>query len=156
MNRLARSFAVSAMLLGLTVAASTSATAEEEKKLSPTAEAGRQEFNTYCVPCHGESAKGNGVAAAALKEPPADLTLIAARRDGKFDQVEIAEIIDGREKMPAHGTREMPIWGDHLDDDAPDEGDKESLVQGRVALLVAYLETIQVEAPTDGKGAPDQ
>ena len=117
--------------------------------MTPLQEAGRQEFNTYCVPCHGVGAQGNGVAAPALKDPPADLTLIAARREGKFDAGEVAEIIDGREKMPVHGTREMPIWGKRLGGDAAETNDEESLTQGRVALLVAYLEAIQRKAPTE-------
>lgn len=150
MNQLARSFLAAALFV--TTIGLASVASADEQKLSPTAEAGRQEFNIYCVPCHGESAKGDGVAAAALKDKPADLTLIAARRGGKFDKEVVAEIIDGRQDMPAHGSREMPIWGDHLGADAVDQGDAESLTQGRVALLVAYLETIQVEAPKEGSG----
>ena len=151
MEHLGRSLATMALLVGLVAATPAPAAAQKQKKaLTPTAEAGRQEFNTYCVPCHGTDAKGHGVAAPALKDPPADLTKIAARRGGKFDPAEIAEIIDGRLKMPAHGTREMPIWGDHLGEDAADVSDEESLVQGRVALLVAYLETIQQKAPAKG------
>lgn len=148
MNHVARSLI--AVLVAVSVG-STASVAAAEEALSPTAEAGRQEFNIYCVPCHGESATGNGVAAAALKDPPADLTMIAVRNGGTFDAAEVAKIIDGREKMPAHGSREMPIWGDHLDDDADEAGDRESLVQGRVALLVAYLETIQAKAPAKKK-----
>lgn len=150
MNHLARSFTAAALFACTLSLASTAAA--DDKKLSPTAEAGRQEFNTYCVPCHGESATGNGVAAAALKDKPADLTMIAVRNDGKWDAAKVAETIDGRQDMPAHGSREMPIWGDHLGADAEDDGDAESLTQGRVALLVAYLETIQVEAPKEGSG----
>ena len=125
----------------------------QDKKLTPIQDAGRQEFNTYCVPCHGVDAKGQGVAAQALKDPPADLTLIAARRGGKFDTVEVAEIIDGRESMPIHGTREMPVWGKRLGEDASEASDEESLTQGRVALLVAYLEAIQEKAPADAGAA---
>ena len=121
----------------------------EGEALTPLQDAGRQEFNTYCVPCHGVDGQGKGVAAPALKDPPADLTLIAARRGGKFDAGEVAEIIDGREKMPVHGTREMPIWGARLGDDATEANDEESLTQGRVALLVAYLEAIQRKAPAE-------
>lgn len=152
MNHLARSFTAAAFFLATMGLVLPSTAVAGDKKLSPTAEAGRQEFNIYCVPCHGESAKGDGVAAAALKEKPADLTMIAARAGGTFDPEKVAEIIDGRQDMPAHGSREMPIWGDHLGADAEDEGDQESLTQGRVALLVAYLETLQVEAPAEGSG----
>lgn len=147
MIHLARSFTAASLALGL--ALPSLALAEQ---LSPTAEAGRQEFNTYCVPCHGTSGTGDGVAAKALKSKPADLTRIAERNGGTFDAAKVAEIIDGRADMPAHGSREMPIWGDHLGEDAADQADSESLVQGRVALLVAYLETIQVKAPAEGSG----
>jgi len=34
-------------------------------KTSPTS--GKQMFTSYCAPCHGVDAKGNGPAAAALK-----------------------------------------------------------------------------------------
>lgn len=142
MKHPALSFLAAVVAVGLASAAQA-----DDKKLTPAAEAGRQEFNTYCVPCHGESAKGDGVAAAALKDKPADLTMIAARNGGRWDATAVAETIDGRRDMPAHGSREMPIWGKFLGQDAQDETDQESLIQGRVALLVAYLETIQVEAP---------
>jgi mono/diheme cytochrome c family protein len=153
MNRIAQWLALGVALGGAAVALVPHPARAEERVLSPTAEAGRQEFNIYCVSCHGEDAKGNGVAAPALKDKPADLTGIAARRGGTFDRVEVAEIVDGRQDMPAHGSREMPIWGDRLGEDATDSGDEESLAQGRVALLVAYLEAIQVPAPAGQKKA---
>lgn len=149
MNHLARPFAAVVLAFGLAL---PSLTLAEDKPLSPTAEAGRQEFNTYCVPCHGLSGTGNGVAAKALKDKPADLTRIAERNGGTFDAAKVAETIDGRKDMPAHGSREMPIWGEHLGEDAAEQSDEESLVQGRVALLVAYLETIQVDEPKEGSG----
>lgn len=149
MNHLARPFAAVVLAFGLAL---PSLTLAEDTPLSPTAEAGRQEFNTYCVPCHGLSGTGNGVAAKALKDKPADLTRIAQRNGGTFDAAKVAETIDGRKDMPAHGSREMPIWGEHLGEDAAEQSDEESLVQGRVALLVAYLETIQVDEPKEGSG----
>jgi mono/diheme cytochrome c family protein len=132
----------------------TPASGQTEQKLSPLAEAGREEFNTYCVPCHGRSGIGDGVAAQALKKPPADLTRIAARRGGKFPDDEIAAVIDGRSDVVAHGTRDMPIWGERFTDDTADPGDAESVTQGRVALLIAYLKGIQVDVPAQPKGAP--
>ena len=77
---------VATLSLGVvtTLLACTAALAEEQPKMSRMADAGRQEFNTYCVPCHGRSGIGDGVAASALKKPPADLTRIAFRRGGRF------------------------------------------------------------------------
>src|SRR3954468_8384772 len=35
---------------------------------------GKLMFTTYCAPCHGADARGNGPAASALKTRPTDLT----------------------------------------------------------------------------------
>lgn len=143
---------VSLLLLTMSLLVTARAGAADEK-LAPMAGAGREEFTTYCTPCHGSSGVGNGVAAAALKKPPADLTRIAARRGGVFPDDEIAAIIDGRTDIMAHGSRDMPIWGERFGDDATDPDEREPLTQGRVALLIAYLKTIQVDAPPPTKGA---
>src|SRR5271154_4968759 len=45
---------------------------------------GKETFLKYCASCHGEDAKGNGPAALALKPPPADLTTLSGRHDGKY------------------------------------------------------------------------
>ena len=58
--------------------------------------------------------------------------------------------------MAAHGTRDMPIWGERFGDDASDSDEREPLTQGRVALLVAYLKAIQVEVPDAKKAAEPQ
>ena len=104
---------------------------------------GRADFVEHCAPCHGMSGRGNGPAASSLKKPPADLTRIAERHGGRFPTGEISKFIDGRNEIPAHGSREMPIWGREFtarmgNDDIGDE-----LVRGRHLILVEYLETIQ-------------
>jgi mono/diheme cytochrome c family protein len=136
----------SPLLLAIALLA-TSSPSRAEQKLAPMAQAGREEFTTYCTPCHGHSGIGDGVAAPALKQPPADLTRIAARRNGRFPDDEIAAVIDGRSAVMAHGTRDMPIWGERFADDATDPDEQEPLTQGRVAVLIAYLKTIQVDVP---------
>ena len=141
-----------ALLLAISLLA-TSGSSRAEQKLPPMAGAGREEFTTYCTPCHGLSGIGDGVAAPALKKPPADLTRIAARRGGRFPDDEVAAVIDGRSDVVAHGTRDMPIWGERFGDDATDPDEREPLTQGRVALLIAYLKSIQVDVPDANKGA---
>ena len=68
-------------------------------------------FQSYCAPCHGKAAKGDGPAAAALKKAPADLTKISARNGGKFPDVKVKRYIEGLDEVAAHGTRDMPMWG---------------------------------------------
>ena len=72
---------------------------------------GSATFKAYCAQCHGVAGKGNGPAARALKVPPADLTTIAKRNGGRFPADAVKAIISGEHEMPAHGSREMPMWG---------------------------------------------
>lgn len=108
------------------------------------AEMGAAPFAQYCASCHGANARGDGPVASSLAKPPADLTRIAARRDGRFPKGEIAKIIDGRFAIGAHGTREMPVWGAVLGESVPDPEMSEELTRGTIAVLVEYLASIQV------------
>jgi mono/diheme cytochrome c family protein len=68
-------------------------------------------FISYCAACHGPEGKGNGPAAVALKQAPADLTRISARNGGKFPDTTVYRFIMGLDQVAAHGSRDMPIWG---------------------------------------------
>ncbi len=107
------------------------------------ADVGRGFFQQYCSGCHGLDGKGDGAFVPYLKAPPADLTTIAKRRGGTFPETEIAEIIDGRRRFPAHGTSEMPIWGQRFADAAPSPQAKLASARGQVIVIVAYLRSIQ-------------
>ena len=69
-------------------------------------------FQSYCAACHGKDATGNGPAAKALTKAPADLTRIAARNGGTYPEVRVKRYIEGLDEVPAHGSRDMPMWGD--------------------------------------------
>jgi mono/diheme cytochrome c family protein len=107
------------------------------------AEMGADPFSRYCASCHGDGGRGDGAVAATLRVAPADLTRIAARRDGQFPGGEIARFIDGRFSVSAHGTREMPIWGQRLGEAIPEAGLSEEITRGTIATLVEYLKSIQ-------------
>ena len=111
------------------------------------AERGRELFQRYCAACHGASAEGDGPAAPALRTAPPDLTRIAARRAGRFPDAEIASWIDGRFESPAHGTREMPVWGVQLRYELPASGLEEEIVRGQIEMLIEYLRSIQRPTP---------
>ena len=101
--------------------------------------AGQDLFREYCAVCHGNDAKGTGPAAAALKKKPADLTLISNKNSGKFPEVRVQRVINGEDELMAHGSREMPVWGQifrHM-------SSNEDLGAVRVYNLVKYIETIQ-------------
>jgi mono/diheme cytochrome c family protein len=104
---------------------------------------GKDNFQEYCAVCHGKDAQGKGPAAPALKTPPADLTTIAKRRQGKFPSLEVREIIEGNRQLSAHGDREMPMWGSVFRSIGAGMGDQTPVM--RVQNLVKYVESLQVK-----------
>ncbi len=46
--------------------------------------AGKQVFDTNCVPCHGQDAKGDGPAGASLSPKPANLQLTAKETSAQY------------------------------------------------------------------------
>ncbi|MDE3198197.1 MAG: c-type cytochrome [Acidobacteriota bacterium] len=101
---------------------------------------GSEMFQTYCAVCHGMDGKGNGPAATALNTAPADLTLLAQKHDGKFPKLEVRQFILGDSSVAAHGTRDMPMWGDILKSVGPGT---DGLVTLRVRNLSDYIEGMQ-------------
>ncbi len=110
------------------------------------ADVGGTFFRQYCTSCHGMEGRGDGPTAAVLKKPPADLTRIAARRGGEFPAAEIAMYIDGRFEVAAHGSREMPVWGQRFGAELGPGEQAQEVVRGRVIILVEYLKSIQQPA----------
>ncbi len=106
---------------------------------TPSALDGRGMFQLYCTSCHGKEGKGDGPAAAALKNAPADLTRISVRNAGTFPADKVRRFIEGREAVAGHGTREMPVWGGLF---AGIDRDSE-MATIRVAILADYLKSIQ-------------
>jgi mono/diheme cytochrome c family protein len=89
---------------------------------------GRMLYVRYCVSCHGPEGHGDAPVATVLRERPPDLTTLARRNEGWFEELRVQQIVDGR--LAAHGRREMPVWG-HL------------LTKGELVLLSEYLYSIQ-------------
>jgi mono/diheme cytochrome c family protein len=104
---------------------------------------GRDTFVRYCSACHGVSDHGDGPAAAVLQPPPADLTRMAQRRGGHFPVAEITAYIDGRRAVRAHGSQEMPVWGERFGEMLEGDALGEGVTQSSLRWLVAYLQTIQ-------------
>jgi mono/diheme cytochrome c family protein len=139
---------LSSLLLAVTTGSACATAGEESSVPVPDpllVEVGAELFSTYCASCHGVDARGDGPAAPALSTPPADLTRIAARSGGVFPESAIAKKIDGRFDLPAHGSREMPIWGARLADEIPGFATGDEVARGRIASLVEYLKSLQVD-----------
>ncbi|MCA3561260.1 MAG: cytochrome c [Aestuariivirga sp.] len=109
---------------------------------------GEHDFNMYCASCHGEDAKGSGPKAFSLTVKPPDLTTLTERY-GEFPKDKLVRMIDGRDPIPGHGEREMPVWGVWFKAESAQElggaeGDEAS-VQRRVGNLIGYIEGLQVK-----------
>lgn len=105
-----------------------------------SANSGSEMFASYCAPCHGKEGKGNGPAAAALKYPPANLTQLAKKNNGKFPADRVATVLRSGVSGGAHGSSDMPIWGPLF---SQVSGRDEAVVRMRIANLVKYLESLQ-------------
>jgi mono/diheme cytochrome c family protein len=110
---------------------------------------GRTTFRVSCANCHGEEGKGDGPIAPFMKVSVPDLTTIAARGGGEFPRDRVLRILDGRDEVPIHGPREMPIWGEVFQDPRVAGTDRglpeaqEDRARRRMEEVLAYLESIQ-------------
>jgi len=101
---------------------------------------GKEMYRAYCAACHGTDGKGGGPATAALKIPPTDLTLLSKNNGGKFPSIKVSSSIRGESATPAHGSKEMPVWGELFWNVS---GGHEGEVQQRVVNLTKYIESLQ-------------
>jgi mono/diheme cytochrome c family protein len=96
-------------------------------------------YRRHCASCHGVSGRGDGPAARSLATPPTDLTRL------RMSVQDLMQVIDGRTAVQAHGSSEMPVWGEvfeqvHLDSDH--------------AKRIALLEVQALADYTAGLGKP--
>ncbi len=104
-------------------------------------ESGKVMFETYCAVCHGKDGTGKGPAADSFKIPPANLTTLTERNGGRFPGDRVIKTISGDDAVRAHGSRDMPIWGNLF---SQMSGGKQSEVQLRITNLTKYVESLQV------------
>ena len=133
---------VAALVAGLVISrAQESKTTVKREAAPPTSPAsGKEMFTSYCASCHGKDAKGDGTAANALKQLPADLTTLAKRNGGKYPADKVNSILRGQTTLMAHGDQEMPVWGPVFW--RMSQGHEEQ-VQMRIGNLNHYLESLQ-------------
>lgn len=113
-----------------------------------TTSIGKMEFQKNCAACHGMEGKGDGPLIEFLKQTPPDLTLLSKKNGGVFPQERVYEWIRDPNRIRAHGTDEMPIWGERYSREiielyGPDYAGPGSSVRQRILELVFYLGTIQ-------------
>jgi mono/diheme cytochrome c family protein len=131
-----------------TVAAQDQTQGQPEKAIkhvpirSTSPVSGKEMYTAYCAVCHGTDGKGGGPAASALKVPPTDLTVLSKNNGGKYPALKVTSSIRGESATPAHGSKEMPVWGTLFwSMSSGHEGE----VQQRVGNLTKYIEFLQAK-----------
>ncbi len=103
---------------------------------------GRLAYESYCMSCHGTEAKGDGPVADLLTVSPPDLTLLSKQNNNAYPATLVYNQIDGRADTKAHGTREMPLWGNIWSEkDGMPQSDEQTDIQ--ISELVEYIRSIQ-------------
>lgn len=109
---------------------------------------GKIEYEQSCATCHGLDGKGRGSIAQTFQLSVPDITTLTRRNGGVFPVSRVYDVIDGREEVKAHGTRDMPIWGKLYSLSAAPRYDDyaynpEAAVRGRILALIDYLHRLQ-------------
>lgn len=127
-----------AVLAGALLAAATA--------LAPGARAqdpGKELYLRHCGSCHGPDGRGDGIAAPLMTPRPTDLSMLAQKSDGEFPMASVLASIDGRRDVPAHGTREMPIWGERFEAGASDPAARHAEARGKLLLIAEHVRALQ-------------
>jgi len=108
-------------------------------------EEGKSLYRQYCSACHGLDSDGKGPLASVLSPPPSNLTLLGDRYGLPLPKSRIAEFVDGRQEVRAHGSSDMPVWGKRMVDGPPSPG-ADAHTHGTILLILSYLESVQQRA----------
>ena len=115
---------------------------------------GQFEYQNSCVACHGVSGKGDGPVTDFLSGATVpDLTMLQSNNGGVFPVTAVFETIEGSDVASAHGTRDMPIWGDQFrqrvmrarDPQFSGSDSIDDFAQARILALIEYLSSIQAQ-----------
>jgi mono/diheme cytochrome c family protein len=137
-----------ALALGISMVffgAFTQAQRSTPTKLTANIAAGKELFYQHCSICHGEDAKGNGSmydpdsGEPSRRVPPANLTILSERNGGTFPANRVRNSIYVKDPVAAHGTPEMPAWGDVF----YSLKSRPQILEQRIRDLTAYIESVQ-------------
>jgi mono/diheme cytochrome c family protein len=112
---------------------------------------GKGEYEAACAVCHGFNGKDSGPVATQLKLHVPDLSVLAKANQGVFPFDRVYQIIDGRQEIKGHGTREMPVWGQAFRGQSSiyfqnyPQQDAESSARSRILALTEYVYRLQAK-----------
>jgi mono/diheme cytochrome c family protein len=105
---------------------------------------GQRVYRDYCAACHGEKGDGNGPAAAACKQKPADLRMLATHNEGKFPYKYFYSMMQFGTLLPtpAHGSSDMPVWMPLF---YPVDQSHKAIAEQRMRDIAGYIASLQVK-----------
>jgi mono/diheme cytochrome c family protein len=111
---------------------------------------GKREYDANCASCHGIKGTGDGPNTPYLTRVPTDLTKMARDNGGVLPVTRLYESIDGTLKVPGHGSRDMPTWGDTYRSRAAEyyvdiPYDPNAFVRARILALIEYISRLQAK-----------
>ena len=127
------------LLVSVIVFASAQIVSQRQSLIRPMD--GASIFGNYCATCHGLDGRGKGPVSKALKQEVPDLTRLSLRNHGAFPAIHVRTIImfGADDLLPAHGSKEMPIWGPIFHEIEFDQ----DLGNVRLENVTKHLESIQ-------------
>jgi mono/diheme cytochrome c family protein len=137
---------LSRVIATLLLASLTGCASNEPRPREIATLSGVELYEQLCSSCHGVTGEGDGPVAPLVKIGVPDLTRIAWRDGGEFPTEDVRRTIDGRFERPAHGPRDMPVWGWRFYDSAnTNDAQERARVDATINRLVEYLRSIQKE-----------
>jgi mono/diheme cytochrome c family protein len=97
---------------------------------------GKQMYTDYCAPGHGSDGKGHGPAAPAMKTAPTNLAFLAKDNPA---------VLSFGSETPAHGSKDMPVWGQLFHSLNWSSSVKQVEARQRINSLNSYLESLQTK-----------
>jgi mono/diheme cytochrome c family protein len=104
---------------------------------------GKEMYLKYCASCHGSQGKGDGPVSRDLKVKMPDLTALKRSNKGTYPVERVMSSIDGSRVVRAHGTRNMPVWGEVFRQEHEKEKYTELTSLLTAKLIAEYIGTLQ-------------
>src|SRR5262245_20964256 len=104
---------------------------------------GKEMYLKYCASCHGSEGKGGGPVSRDLKVKVPNLTLLRGNNKGAYPLDRVMSSIECSRPVRAHGTRNMPVWGEVFRQEHEKEKYTELTSLLKAKLIAEYVGTLQ-------------
>jgi len=144
--KLIGAFTVCAIALGIAPAIHAQQSSSDAQKT----DVGKYEYDSHCAECHGLSGKGDGAYVRLLRSDTVlpNLTELSKKNGGVFPFTRVYQTIDGGMRIKAHGSTDMPIWGQVYKRQSRNLNpiyNPEVFAQDRILSLIEYIYRLQAK-----------